>query len=183
MAFARRLAFVALGLAALLVSPPHDAVAAQLAQSTPPPSPPAIPPAVIQAITQAAGNPQQLEAAVTQAIASNPDLAPDIAALATTQNPLDAAGIAAAAAKAAPTQVAAIIVAVILALPPGVQQNDAPAILLAVEQAVPEAGEQITTAITQLAFNQGPNNGINNRDNIGAPLVANHTDPPSSPTQ
>ncbi|HKX11141.1 MAG TPA: hypothetical protein VJN67_23280 [Stellaceae bacterium] len=157
-------------------------MAAQLAQAAQQ-TPPAIPADVVQAITAAAGNAQQLEAAVTKAVTDHPDLAADIAALAVSQNPQDAAGIAAAASKAAPTQIAAIIVAVVLALPPGTEQTEAPVILAAIEQAVPEAGEQITAAITQLALNQGPNNGINNRSNLGAPLVANHTDVPSSPTR
>ena len=183
MGLMRSFAILVLGVAALLMaSPLESATAAQLAQAGPQ-TPPAIPADVVQAITQAAGNPQQLEAAVSKAVADHPDLAADIAALAVGQNPQDAPGIAAAAAKAAPTQVAAIIVAVVLALPPGQEQIETPDILLAVQQAVPEAGEQITTAITQLALNQGPNNGINNRGNLGAPLVANHTDVPSSPTQ
>jgi len=149
--------------------------AAQLAQA-----PAVLPPAVIQAITRAACDPTQLDAAVKAAVTANPNLAPDIVTVAVGQCPANAADIAATAATAAPTQAAAIVVAVIAALPPGQQENDAPGILVAVEQAVPESADQITTALTQLAFNPG-NQGNGNFPNIGAPLRAPHTDVPSSP--
>lgn len=173
---ARALGVVIVGVGALLVAPGSHAT--QVAQAAP--SQPTIPPDVINAITQASCNPAAVEGAVKQAVSANPALAADIAALGAGQCPGDAAGIAAAAATAAPTQAAAIVVAVILALPPGQQENDAPDVLLAVEQAVPDSTDQITTAITALALNTGPQ-GTGGRQNTGAPLVAPQTDVPSSP--
>jgi len=185
MTFARALAIVAISAASALLAPIGVASAAQIAQGGPqnPPAPPPIPPGVIQAINLAGCTPQQIEAAVKQGVTDNPTLAADIAALATSQCPADAAGIAATAAAAAPTQTAAIIVAVILALPPGQQENNALSILVAVQEAVPEAADQITSAITELALNQNTNNGIGSRGNMGPPLVAPQTDVPSSTTQ
>ena len=138
------------------------------------PQPQSIPSGVIDALTQAACNPAQLEAAVKSAVVTNPTLAAEIATVAVGQCPADAAGIAAAAASANPTAAAEIVVAVILALPVGQQENNAPQIVAAVEQAVPDSGNQITTAVTQLAFNPGV--GAGTRGNEGAPLVAPHTD-------
>ena len=137
-------------------------------------APQSIPSGVIDALTQAACNPAQLEAAVKSAVVTNPTLAAEIATVAVGQCPADAAGIAAAAASANPTAAAEIVVAVILALPVGQQENNAPQIVAAVEQAVPDSGNQITTAVTQLAFNPGVGTGT--RGNEGAPLVAPHTD-------
>lgn len=169
----RMLAVFAIGAVAIFAaSVGHAAQIAQGAQQTPP----ALPQSVINSITSATCDPTKLEAAVKQAVTANPDLAADIAALAAGQCPGDAAGVAAAAAATAPTQAAAIVVAVIMALPPGQQQNNAAEILVAVEQAVPEAADQITTAITALAFSPGPNPGTGGRSNIGAPLVAPQTD-------
>jgi len=152
--------------------------AAQTAQA--PEAPPPLPQDVVNAITQASCDPATLDAAVRQQVSAHPDLAGDIAGIATSRCPADAADVAAAAATASPTQVAAILIAVIEALPPGRQADAAPGIVVALQNAVPEAADQITSAITQLAFNAGPNQGPGGRSNIGAPLVAPHTDPPSS---
>ena len=169
----RMLAMLAIGAAVIFAAPVgHATQVAQGGQQTPP----ALPQNVINSITTATCDPTRLEAAVKQAVAANPDLAADIVSLAVGQCPGDAAGVAATAAAAAPTQAAAIVVAAITALPPGQQQNNAPEILVAVEQAVPEAADQITTAITALAFSPGPNPGTGGRTNIGAPLVAPQTD-------
>ena len=137
-------------------------------------APASIPAGVIDALTQAACNPAQLEAAVKSAVVANPTLAAEIATVAVGQCPADAAGIAGAAASANPTAAAEIVVAVIMALPAGQQENNAPQIVAAVEQAVPDSSNQITTAVTQLAFNPGVGTGT--RGNEGAPLVAPHTD-------
>jgi hypothetical protein len=142
-----------------------------------PPATPTIPPAAIDALTQAACDPTQLQAAVTGAVTTNPTLAAEITTIAVGQCPADAAGIAAAAAAADPTAAAEIVIAAILALPPNQQQNNAPQIVAAVVLAVPDATDQITTAITALAFNPGP---VGTRGNEGAPLVAPHTDVQSS---
>jgi hypothetical protein len=160
---------------AVIVTAALPLASAAWAQGTPP----SIPSGVIDALTQAACNPAELEAAVSSAVAGNPTLAAEIAAVAAGQCPTDAAGVAAAAAAADPAAAAEIIVAVILALPPGQQENDAPQIVAAVEQAVPDSVNQITTAVTQLAFNPGVGTGP--RGNEGAPLVAPHTDVPPSP--
>jgi hypothetical protein len=163
----RAIGILAVSVTGLLLAPVGSVAWAQGA-------PPAIPAGVIDAITQAACNPTQLEAAVGAGVTANPTLAAEIAAVAVGQCPADAAGIAAAAAMADPAAAAEIVVAVILALPPGQQENDAPQIVVAVEQAVPDSVNQITTAITQLAFNPGAGSG--GRENQGAPLVAPHTD-------
>jgi len=155
--------------------------AAQFAQATE--TPPPLPQDVVAAVTQSSCDAAVLDAVVRQQAAAHQDLAADIAGLAASRCPGDAADVAAAAATASPTQVAAILIAVIQALPPGQQENAAPGIVVALENAVPEAGDQITSAITQLAFNPGPNLGPGGRSNIGAPLVAPHTDPPSSQTK
>ena len=176
MKLTRILGAVGLGVGLLLSTSIAEAATSQLAQ-TDQQTPPALPPTVIQAITQAGCNPAQLEAAVKVAVTANPNLAADIATVAVGQCPTDAAGIASAAASADPTDAAAIVVAVIAALPPGQQENDAPLIVAAVEQAVPGSTDQITTAITALAFNPGP---VGTRGNEGAPLVAPHTDVQSS---
>jgi len=178
MEFSRAIAIMATGLGLMFSASIAEAGSLQLAQNGPP-TPPAIPPAVIQSITAAACNPVQLEAAVKAAVTANPTLAPDIAAVAAGQCPADAAGIAAAAASADPNDAAAIVVAVISALPPGQQEANAPLIVAAVEQAVPDSTNQVTTAITALAFN--PGQGTGGRGNIGAPLVAPHTDVQASP--
>lgn len=161
------------GVGLMLSASLAEAASVQVAQN----APPALPPAVIQSITQA-GNPAALQAAVKAAVAANPNLAIDIVTVAVGQRPADAAGIAAAAASADPTDAAAIVVAAIAALPPGQQENDAPEIVAAVELAVPGSTDQVTTAITALAFNPGVGP---NRGNEGAPLVAPHTDPKISP--
>jgi hypothetical protein len=135
---------------------------------------PTIPASVIESITQAACDPSKLEAAVSAAVKANPTLAGEIATVAVGQCPTDAAGIAASAAAADPAAAAEIVVAVILALPQEQQENNAPQIVAAVEAAVPDSVNQITTAITQLAFNPGAGTGT--RGNEGAPLVAPHTD-------
>jgi len=166
----RAIGILAIGAAVLLVAPVGSVAWAQGAS----PSPAAIPAGVVEAITAAACGPSQLEAAVSAGVTANPALAAEIATVAAGQCPGDAAGIAAAAAKADPTAAAEIAVAVILALPPGQQENDAPLVVAAVEQAVPDSQNQITTAITQLAFNPGAGSG--GRENQGAPLVAPHTD-------
>ena len=163
------------GLGLMLSASLAEAASVQLAQNAQ--TPPALPPAVIQSITQA-GNPAALQAAVKAAVAANPNLAIDIVTVAVGQRPADAAGIAAAAASADPTDAAAIVVAAIAALPPGQQESDAPEIVAAVELAVPGSTDQVTTAITALAFNPGVGP---NRGNEGAPLVAPHTDPRLSP--
>lgn len=139
-------------------------------------APQVLPPAIIRSITEA-GDPAALQAAVKAAVAANPNLAIDIVTVAVGQHPEDAADIAAAAASADPTDAAAIVVAAIAALPPGRQDKDAPEIVAAVEQAVPGSTDQVTTAITALAFNPGP---VGTRGNEGAPLVAPHTDVQSS---
>jgi hypothetical protein len=150
------------------------AQATQGTQGTQDQGTPTIPAGVIQSLTQAACDPTQLNAAVSAAVTANPTLAAEIATVAVGQCPTDAAGVAAAAAAADPAAAAEIVVAVILALPPGQQENDAPQIVAAVELAVPDSVNQITTAVTQLAFN--PGSGTGSRGNEGAPLVAPHTD-------
>jgi hypothetical protein len=142
-------------------------------------APPSIPSSVVDALTRAACNPAQLDPAVGAAVVANPTLAAEIVTVAVGHCPADAPGIAAAAAAADPTAAAEILVAAILALPPGQQENDAAHIVAAVEQAVPDAVNQITTAVTQLAFNPGV--GAGTRTNEGAPLVAPHTDVFPSP--
>ena len=171
---------VGFGLGLLLSASIAGAATSQLAQNqnNNQQGPNVLPPTVIQSITQAGCNPAQLEAAVKAAVAANPNMAADIAAVAVGQCPSDAAGIAGAAASADPTDAAAIVVAVIGALPPGQQENNAPLIVAAVEDAVPGSTDQITTAITALAFNPGP---VGTRGNEGAPLVAPHTDVQGSP--
>ncbi|HVM77674.1 MAG TPA: hypothetical protein VMU06_01555 [Stellaceae bacterium] len=174
----RALAALVIGTGVMLgASISHAAQVAQ-AQETPQP----LPQDVVSAITQSSCDSAALDAVVKQQVAAHQDLAGDIAGLAVSRCPGDAADVAATAASASPTQVAAILIAVIEALPPGQQENAAPGIVAALENAVPEAGAQITSAITQLAFNPGPNLGTGGRSNIGAPLVAPHTDPPSSQT-
>jgi hypothetical protein len=165
------------GVGLLLAVPGAQAAPLQVAQGGQQ-IPPALPADVIQALTQAGCNTAQLTAAVKAAVTANPALAADIAAVATGQCPDNAADIAAAAASADPADAAAIVVAVITALPPSQQEGNAGAIVAAVEAVVPEASEQITTAITQLAFN--PGQGTGGRENIGAPLVAAQTDPQAS---
>lgn len=160
------------GLGLMLSASVAEAASVQLAQN----APQVLPPAVIRSITEA-GDPAALQAAVKAAVAANPNLAIDIVTVAVGQHPEDAADIAAAAASADPTDAAAIVVAAIAALPPGRQDKDAPEIVAAVEQAVPGSTDQITTAITALAFNPGP---VGTRGNEGAPLVAPHTDVQSS---
>ena len=175
----RALSILAIGLGILVAAPIVQAAQlAQGGQQTPAP----LPQNIINSITATGCDSAKLDAAVKQAAADNQTIAADIAAFAVGQCPNDAAGVAGAAASAAPTQVGAILVAVIEALPPTQQQNDAPGIIAALLDAVPEAGDQITAAIGQLAFSAGQDNGFGNRSNIGAPLVAPHTDVPSSPT-
>jgi len=174
MGLSRTACGLVVGLGLTLLASLAEAASVQVAQNAPPP---ALPPAVIQSITQA-GDPAALQAAVKAAVAANPNLAIDIVTVAVGQRPADAAAIAAAAASADPTDAAAIVVAAIAALPPGQQQNDAPAIVAAVELAVPGSTDQVTTAITALAFNPAP---VGTRGNEGAPLVAPHTDPRLSP--
>jgi len=176
MEFSRAMGLLGVAAGLLLAASDAGAATAQLAQNAQ--SPPTLPPAVVQSITQAACDPTQLDAAVKAAVAANPTLAADIVTVAVGQCPTDAAGIAGAAASADPTDAAVIVVAVIGALPPGQQENDAPLIVAAVEQAVPGSTDQVTTAITALAFNPGP---VGTRGNEGAPLVAPHTDVQSSP--
>ena len=179
MRFTRIFGAVGFGLGLLLSASIAGAATSQLAQNNgQQQAPPALPPTVIQSLTQAGCNPAQLEAAVKAAVTANPNLAADIATVAVGQCPADAAGIAGAAASADPTDAAVIVVAVIGALPPGQQENDAPLIVAAVEEAVPGSTDQVTTAITALAFNPGP---VGTRGNEGAPLVAPHTDVQSSP--
>jgi hypothetical protein len=178
MGLSRTIRVMGVGLGLLLLASVAEAASLQVAQNAPQ-GPQVLPPAVIQSITQAACDPAKLEAAVKAAVAANPNLAVDIATVAVGQCPTDAAGIAAAAASADPTDAAAIVVAVIAALPPGQHEANAPQIVAAVEQAVPGSTDQVTTAITALAFN--PGQGTGGRQNIGAPLVAPHTDVQSSP--
>jgi hypothetical protein len=175
MGLSRTLRGLGVGLGLLVSASVAEAVSVQVAQAQQ--APPALPRAVIQSISQAACDPAKLEAAVKGAVLTNPNLAVDITTVAVGQCPTDAAGIAAAAASADPTDAAAITVAAIAALPPGQQENDAPLIVAAVEQAVPGSTDQVTTAITALAFNPGP---LGPRGNEGAPLVAPHTDVQSS---
>ena len=161
------------GIGLMLSVPIAEAASVQLAQN----APQVLPPAVIRSITEA-GDPAALQAAIKAAVAANPNLAIDIVTVAVGQHPESAPGIAAAAASADPTDAAAIVVAAIAALPPGRQDKDAPEIVAAVEQAVPGSTDQITTAITALAFNPSP---VGQWNNSGAPLRAPHTDVQSSP--
>jgi hypothetical protein len=172
MGLSRVVGAAGIGLGLLLSASIADAAILQVAQTQQPPAP--LPPAVVDSITQAACDPTKLLAAVKTDVTANPALAADIATVAVGQCPTLAASIAAAAASADPTDAAAIVVAVIAALPPGQQEANAPLIVAAVEQAVPDSSNQVTTAITALAFNAGQ--GTGGRSNVGAPLVAPHTD-------
>ena len=172
----RALAVLVIGAGVVLGAPLSHAAQTAQAQETPPP----LPPDVVSAITQSSCDTAELAGVVKQQVTAHQDLAGDIAGIAASRCPGDAADVAAAAATASPTQVAAILIAVIEALPPGQQGIAAPGIVVALQNAVPEAADQITSAITQLAFNPGPNPGTGGRTNIGAPLVAPHTDPASS---
>jgi hypothetical protein len=167
--------FVMLGSLAIAATPATDIAQAQNQ------TPANIPPGVIQAISQSSCDPTVLDAAVKAAVTANPTLGMDIAVFAVTQCPADAAGVAAAAAAADPTDAAAIVVAVITALPPDQQDGAIAGIVAAVEQAVPDATQQVTTSIVQLASTTNQNGpDIPGRPG-GWPLVPPQTDVQSSP--
>ena len=132
---------------------------------------------IVQAIDQTACDPAKLSAAITALVTANPTSAVDVVTYATQHCPADAAGIAAAAASVDPTDAAAILVAVVASLPPDQAETELAAIVVAVETAVPGAADQITTAISQITFNQGP--GLQGRGDKGAPLIAPWTDVPN----
>ena len=155
----------------LLAMPP----AAAQAQT---PASPGLPPATIQVLDQANCQPAPLSAAIVAAITSNPASAVDVVMYATQHCPDRAAAIAADAAQADPTDTAAIVVAVISVLPPDQAEIDLAGIVVAVEAAVPGSADQITSAIGQLTFNQGP--GLQGRGDKGAPLIAPWTDVPNA---
>ncbi len=140
-------------------------------------APPAPAPAIVQAIDQTDCNPTQLSAAITALVTANPASAVDVVTYATQHCPGDAADIAAAAASADPTDAAAILVAIIASLPPDQAEIELAAIVVAVETAVPGSADQITTAISQITFSQGP--GLQGRGDKGAPLIAPWTDVPN----
>jgi len=167
--------------------------ASQVTASTAPVNPPApptggpqvaaatTPPPIGPTVDATACNPSRLAAAIKTFVAANPASAIDIVTYATQHCPGDAAGIAAAAAGADPTDAAAILVAVIASLPPDQAETDLAAIVVAVENAVPGSAGQITTAISQVTFSQGP--GLPGRGDKGAPLVAPWTDVPDNRIQ
>ncbi len=163
--------------------------ASQLISISPPPLPPSgsqtsaqtdapSPVPVAPTVDATACNPDQLAAAIKAFVAANPTSAIDIVTYATQHCPGDAAGIAAAAASADPTDAAAIVVAVVSALPPGQGETELAAIVVAVEEAVPGSTDQLTAAISQITFSQGP--GLQGRGDKGAPLIAPWTDVPNS---
>ena len=140
----------------------------------------ALPSGIEQSITQSGGNPQALQTAIKAAVTAHPDQAADIAAFGASTFPNQASLVAGSAASVDPAGAAAIVVAVILALPADQQENNAPSIVAAVEEAAPGSTDQITTAITDLAF--GPRGSDPNlRGRTGCPVGTCWTDPPHHP--
>lgn len=140
----------------------------------------ALPGGIEQQITQTGGNAQALQMVIKAAVTAHPDQAADIAAFGASTFPNQASAVAAAAASANPPAAAAIVVAVILALPADQQENNAPSIVAAVEDAAPGSTDQITTAITDLAFGpRGSDPDIRGR--TGCPVGPCWTDPRHHP--
>jgi hypothetical protein len=134
-----------------------DAVAAPATNDGAPPV--ALPPAVAAIIyAPAPSDIAGLVAAITAAIAANPNLAPQIAAAATARDPADAAAIATAAVNASPNSAIAIVDAVLAQLPDEDKNNDI-----------------LTSAIIPLAGSQPP--GAPGPTGYDAPLKAPWTDP------
>ena len=179
-------------LAAVTSAVPGSAnqVTASVSPADPPPAPPPIapqvatqttansPPPISTTIDGTSCNPSRLTAAIKTLVSTNPSSSIDIVTYATQHCPGDAAQIAAAAAGADPTDAAAILVAIIASLPPDQAETDLANIVVAVERAVPGSADQITTAISQVTFSQGP--GLPGRGDKGAPLVAPWTDVPDT---
>jgi hypothetical protein len=170
-----------------------NSAASTVSQVVSPVNPPPLPPSLTPPQTNApsavpvgptvdatACNPDQLAIAIKAFVTANPTSAIDIVTYATQHCPGNAAGIAAAAASADPTDAAAIVVAVVSTLPPDQGETELAAIVVAVEEAVPGSTDQMTAAISQITFSQGP--GLQGRGDKGAPLIAPWTDVPNSRT-